>query len=90
MMEIIDRNGEKVADSVMELIEQLQRTESAANQVLAANLMDWQMMDQSEDSLSELLAEAELYPATEAGFASLSAVTTKPTWATADEQVMAY
>lgn len=89
-MEIIDRNGNKVADSVMELIEQLQRTESAANQVLAANLMDWQMMDQSEDSLSELLAEAELYPATEEGFASLSVITAKPTWMVADEQAMAY
>lgn len=89
-MEIIDRNGEKVADSVTELIEQLQTTESAANQVLAADLIDWQTMDQTEDALTELLAEAELYPATETGFASLSAVTTTPAWATADEPAMVY
>lgn len=89
-MEIIDRNGEKVADSVTELIEQLQTTESAANQVLAADLIDWQAMDQAEDSLTELLAEAGLYPATETGFASLSAVTTVPAWSTADEPAMVY
>lgn len=89
-MEIIDRNGEKAADSVTELIEQLQTTESAANQVLAADLIDWQAMDQTEDSLTELLAEVGLYPATETGFASLSAGTTVPAWSTADEPAMVY